>query len=129
MITYDHGRCPKCRKYDRCKKCNEWGWTDTHKCPPTWQLLYDDVHDPGEPVTVRGRNPTDVAIFYAEQNHGNWDYPDEMEIRVRRNPGDEWQIFNIEIGTAPTFTAYAVESNAKSNYPLPTNHQPQPRRI
>jgi len=67
-------------------------------------MLFDGSGD--EPETVSGYSAEEAALEYAEKNYADWDYPDEMEIHVRKKSGKtKWQKFNITIGTVPCFSA------------------------
>ncbi len=112
MITYDYGLCPKCRKY---------GYLNTtHKCPPEWDALYNDIGIE-DADTVRADNAEEAALDYASGIFCDLlCRPDQMEIKVRSTgTEDEWQTFRIEIKLIPDFTAYEVDT---PKYPLPTTN-------
>ena len=96
-----------------CKKCNNLIAASGHKCPPEWQAIDGDDGELGpedEPeYTAYGNTAEDAALWLAEQEFSNWDYPRVMSIWVRRDDTDTWKKFNITVEAVPSFSATEVK--------------------
>jgi hypothetical protein len=91
------GQCPTCKRY---------GHQGLHVCSPAWQAILVDYHDEEAPKTVYADGDAQqVAESFADQNFGNWDYPKEMEIWVRKDEYQPWQKFEVTVEMVPSFTA------------------------
>ena len=75
--------------FDRCPKCGEYAFLGKHKCLPEWEAILVD-YDEDDPGTAFGFDADNAAESYAEHNFASWDYPEEMEIWVRK-AGEEWE--------------------------------------
>jgi len=59
--------------YDRCETCGEFGWLDTHKCPPIFYFKHEDWDL--EPREVRAHSFSDAAEKFARiYNEDDGDY-------------------------------------------------------
>jgi len=58
--------------YQKCQICNEYGWSDKHVCPPTWDCYEAD--DPGARRTVYASSAEYAAEKYAEQHDPELEY-------------------------------------------------------
>lgn len=90
--------------FDKCKICGEYVFLEDHKCKPLWEAIEVDCDDENEPQKTFGFDAESAAIRYAERNFDRWEYPEEVEIWVRK-PSAEWQKFNIYVEFIPSFTA------------------------
>ena len=93
-------------EYRRCPVCKNWGFEKTHTCAKKWEAICIDRHgeDEAYPVFSNG-DEEDAAIAFAEKNFGDWEYPEEMEIWVRKNGNEPWSKFDISVESVPSFTA------------------------
>jgi len=59
--------------FKRCKKCGEYGWVNTHQCPPKWYVRHD-WHDDGDETEIFATTPQEAAEKYAERSDAYGDY-------------------------------------------------------
>ena len=59
-----------------------------------WQVMLFDGSD-DEPEIVSGSDVESVVSAYADQNFAEWDYPNEIEIHIRKEGETEWRKFNV----------------------------------
>jgi FKBP-type peptidyl-prolyl cis-trans isomerase 2 len=91
-----------------CPNCGEYDWKSKHKCRPEWQAIYVDWNDVDDPAKAFGSDAEQAVEQFAGRNFSNWDYPDEMEIWVRKPGDNEWQKFEVTVESVPEFTATAL---------------------
>lgn len=111
--------------YDPCRICGEWGWTDTHKCPPRWDIYCPENGD--EPDHARSFYAIDAEAA-AEKWAERYDEYDEPSIArqdftptvcVRRYGTDDvWERWTVSGEYVPQY--YAREAEA----PTPTPSAP-----
>ena len=65
--------------YECCTTCGEWGFSDTHRCPPIWQCRVEGCHDDDQWLEYYARMPDTAALKMAE----NHDADGENERRFR----------------------------------------------
>jgi hypothetical protein len=95
--------------YVKCSICKEYGWKDTHQCQPSWDIIRADYHDEDDPQRSYGYDAESAVIKFAEDNFSNWEYPNSIEIWIRVSEDDEWQKFEVEVESVPSFSAYRKE--------------------
>lgn len=92
--------------YVKCPICKEYGWKDIHTCQPAWDVIRPDYHDENDPKCSYGYDAESAVIKFAEDNFYNWEYPNPIEIWIRKSEEDEWQKFEVEVESVPSFSAY-----------------------
>ena len=98
--------------YECCTTCGEWGFSDTHRCPPIWQCRVEGCHDDDQWLEYYARMPDTAALKMAE-NHD----ADELElinrsgmtiiVIVRDADGENEKRFRCRGEAVPTY--YATE--------------------
>ena len=96
--------------YKKCKNCGEFAFLKGHTCRPEWEVISFEQNDKNQPKRSFGFEANEAAEKYAEQNFSRWDYPEEMEIWVRK-PNMEWQKFDVSVEFIPSFTASIIPDN------------------
>ena len=96
------------RNFDKCKNCGEIGFLDSHKCKPVWDAILQDYNDTDEPMKTFGYEAESAALKFAEDNFSNFDYPEEMEVWVKKPDEIDWQKFYITVESVPSFTATKI---------------------
>jgi hypothetical protein len=94
--------------YVRCKICDEYGWENSHVCNPLWNAVlyeYNDDTNPDDWYEARGNDPEEAALYLADRHFSDWDFPDQMEIWVKKPEDTEWVKFDISVQAVPEFTA------------------------
>lgn len=94
--------------YDKCKLCGRYGFMDTHRCPPRWEVEYD-----GEFHTFYAIDAGEAAgIFVAQYDYGNGegDYyvargKTEIEVKVSRIDGGKAETYVVSGEFAPKYHA------------------------
>lgn len=89
-------------KYERCKTCRRYGWTNTHTCPPSWSCGQDRDCVDGEGF---GKEPSEAAewfVQYVMESYG----PEGEETTVYVQNGDEVEEYCVT-------TSYDVNYNAE----------------
>jgi hypothetical protein len=92
--------------YVRCPICHEYDWKSTHQCKPCWDVIRVEWHDEDDPRHSYGYDAEAAVLKFAEDNFSNWEYPMSMEIWVRRTREEEWQKFEVDVETVPSFSAH-----------------------
>lgn len=92
--------------FERCKRCGEFDWKDKHTCAPVWQAMFVDYNDEDDPEETFGHDAEEAVEKYAQDNFVRWEYPEEMEIWVRRCRIDTWQKFIVGVESVPQFNVY-----------------------
>jgi hypothetical protein len=57
------------------------------------------------PMIARGNDPEEAALYLADRHFSDWDFPDQMEIWVKKPEDTEWVKFDISVQAVPEFTA------------------------
>jgi len=96
--------------YDRCKKCGDWDYIESHKCDPAWEVYLPDYFSESEIEMSHGIDAEETALNYVEREHSDMEYPTEVEIWVRKDENEPWQIFDITVETVPSFSATKRDS-------------------
>ena len=79
-----------------------------NKCSPKWQAILYEYDDENAPKQAFGFDPEVAALSFAEDNFSAWEYPEKMEIWIRK-PGDiEWQKFEVTVESVPSFSATKI---------------------
>jgi len=78
----------------------------SHVCPPEWEATMAD-EDCIEKAF--GHDACSAAEQFAEDNFAAYDYPEEMEIWVRKDQSDRWLKFDVEVHPVPEFTVTEKE--------------------
>ena len=93
-------------KYERCKICGGYGWLSKHTCPPKWEAMYEGHDDEDNTRETFGDDAEEAVQKCAEDNFVHWEYPEEMEIWVRKTKEDPWQKFIVGVQSVPEFHVY-----------------------
>ena len=91
--------------FDRCKKCGKYDFLSRHKCPPEWDAIYVGYDDEDESEKAFGIDAESAVLMFAEENFPNWEYPEEMEIWVKKAEDTEWLKFDVSVESVPEFFA------------------------
>jgi hypothetical protein len=91
--------------FDRCKTCGVLGWTDQHKCPPTWQCSVDDPDDWNERFA---HSPVSAAEKAAERYWEDEPPQDGREVCVYVKDGDRVRKFRVSASYSLDFNAVEV---------------------
>lgn len=91
------------RNFEKCKICNEYDWEDTHKCNPKWDIYEVNFDDPSEKYYAYGEYIEEAVEKYVSLMFTEWEYPNEMEIKIRKDSSEDWQTFNIDVDMIPDF--------------------------
>lgn len=66
-----------------CKTCNEFIFTDSHKCPPAWETNVDESDDEDDWLVTYARTAELAAIKRAEEyDVGDYDLLQGGEITI-----------------------------------------------
>ena len=95
--------------FQKCKKCGEYGWSESHRCAPQWNAICPDCDDADAPEKAFGSDAKEAALYFAEQNFSRLDYPENCEIWVKKEDETEWQKFDITVEAIPSFYATQKE--------------------
>ena len=93
-------------RYESCKICGVYGWASKHVCSDKWEAMYEGHDDEDNTGETFGDDGETAALKYAEDNFVHWEYPEEMEIWVRKSKEDPWQKFMVEVESVPQFNVY-----------------------
>uniref|UniRef100_A0A6M3JJC5 Uncharacterized protein n=1 Tax=viral metagenome TaxID=1070528 RepID=A0A6M3JJC5_9ZZZZ len=97
-------------EFKRCSNCGRYDFVDKHICPPEWQVYIPDWHDPDEPPERGfGHDQESVAEGYVEEHFSDLDYPEEVEIWVRKDSSCAWDKFSVTIEQVPSFSATKIK--------------------
>lgn len=99
--------------FDKCKNCGDYDFLDRHKCQPEWEAIYIDYHEEDDPGKAFGHSPKTAVLSFAEKHFSDWDYPEEIEIWVRKPGETEWQKFYVEVEQVPSFSATEIKGGEK----------------
>lgn len=96
--------------YQMCRQCKEWGWTNSHRCPPAWEArLVGDGDD--EWRDVHAYDAEAAAAKFCDLYDSDFEYSivqsGEAEVEVRRLGEEEITLWDITAETVPQYNAYA----------------------
>lgn len=95
--------------YQRCKVCEEWGWTDKHSCPPIWEARIFETKWQEDWHEVRANSPERAAQKFAEEYdcHGDYDIlkRGSEEVEVRKQGEETITLVDISAESVPTYYA------------------------
>ncbi len=95
-----------------CEKCGGEYWIDIHQCAPKWDALIVGHDDEDDYESTRAHSPEWAAQKYAEENFSNCDYPDEMEIWIKKPEDKEWEFkYKVTIEIEPIFYTTLIEED------------------
>lgn len=89
-------------RFDWCSNCGELCY-DNHKCDPEWQAVLNEDED--FLYKAFGHDGESAVLNLAERRFPEWDYPEEMEIWVKKETDTEWQKFDVMVELSPSFSA------------------------
>jgi hypothetical protein len=98
----------KMGNYNFCEKCGVYDFKDNHKCDPEWIVISPDWNDPDDPEDhYKGYayNSEGAVLFCADRYFSEWDYPEEMELWVKKAGDTEWEKYYIDVQSVPEFSA------------------------
>ena len=70
--------------YKKCPICGNYGWLNSHTCPPTWLVWDADEDDREGHYKIFAEDEKAAAEIFMIQIHSGWDYPDEIDVFVER---------------------------------------------
>ena len=95
--------------YGECSLCHEYGFTNTHRCPPRYEIILADLA--GEPLedwtAVYARDGEQAAEKFCERHdlgQGEWSL-DERDVIVRDAAG-AMTVYEVEAEMVPRYTAH-----------------------
>ena len=91
-------------KYDFCPKCEQFADLSRHRCPPEWLAFHADYMAESEAEPAFSHSADGAAESYAERQFADWEYPDEMEIWVKKEGDKVWQKFIVTVEAVPSFS-------------------------
>ena len=94
---------------EKCKNCGEYGFLGLHKCFPEWEAVDSEWGEAEEAEKIFGFDATSAAEEFARKNHADFDYPNEMEVWVRKPGAIEWEEFDVTVEVVPEFSATKKE--------------------
>jgi len=100
-------------KFDKCTKCGEFGFIDTHRCPPTW--LVSDENSDGE-WNYWTRIYADDAEkasekFSARRDASQGEYPSYRTVYVKQDEGDSPAVaYDVSCEAVPSYQAVLSEN-------------------
>jgi len=95
--------------FNRCKICGEWAWLSSHSCKPRWQIIRKDYDEEDDYENAYGHDAENAAIKYVEENFSYWEYPEDIEVWIRKTEDDQWEKFAIYVESVPSFSAERIE--------------------
>jgi len=98
--------------FKRCKICGEYGWLDTHKCQQAWDAVTSDYDPKYEDVErVYAGSGKEAAEKCLGEHHSDWDYPEELEMWVRKVGETKWEKYMVTVEPVPEFTATPIKED------------------
>lgn len=109
MCDRNAGETMADRRYERCKHCDHWGWSNTHACPPIWEARIFETKWQNDWNEVRATDAEDAAKRFAEEYDVNGEHDivrrgcEEIEVRLQ---GSEkiWMV-DVSAETVPAYYA------------------------
>jgi hypothetical protein len=111
--------------YQECKDCGCWGFTDTHRCPPMWEIepawvirrrdQPDEVTwEEEELQTVSGTDEEEALEHWAERFDGEGDHTivrgSERLVRIREKGKQEWKEYTVSGELVAQYSVREVKS-------------------
>ena len=103
-------------KYERCATCGEFGWVNTHMCPPAW-IVWSPEHGQAEDDarTVRAWDAERATEKWAEEFDADGDYTivagHEATVYVRSGSGEgPIESYVVKGESVPEYYARKVEA-------------------
>lgn len=103
--------------YNHCRACGDWGWLDSHKCPPAWRVWCVDrgeTHHDGE--VIHAIDSDAAAVKWAEGRSENYELIDNPEtVRVvseadyPRDEGEGFDEFRVMGEATISFCAHKAD--------------------
>lgn len=101
--------------YAKCKECGQYGYVNSHRCPPLWEWRCDNNFGPDEWELVRGKDPEDAAVKAAELYDAE-DYSlvrgNRATIQIRDMTTKVVTAWDCYAESVPTY--YATESDEEA---------------
>lgn len=96
--------------YVKCKICDKWGYKNSHKCPPVWEVRMYERRWEEDWVEVYATDAEDAATTFAEQSDRGGDYDiirrGSAEVEVRKQGETEVTQWDIQAESVPEYTAW-----------------------
>ncbi len=97
-------------EYQRCETCGEFGWVETHRCPPAWDVRLDGEERLRAVFAIADRY---AAELFVERCYEDLDGPRLVAIGVRKHGSSgPWKLFDVEVDWVPEATATYVGESA-----------------
>lgn len=96
--------------YERCKTCREWGYADSHKCPPIWEVRIYETKWQEDWHEVHASDAERAAQKFAENYDCQGDYDivkrGSTEVEVRKQGDDQIAHVDISAEAVPHYYAH-----------------------
>jgi len=73
-----------------------------------WEVIIADGGDDEDPKECSGYDHGHAATIFVDQNFADLDYPEEVEILVRKVGETSWKQFNVTAEMVPSFSAVEI---------------------
>lgn len=99
------------RVFDKCSVCGDYGFLDTHRCPPSWLVFFDDGdHDEESAWKIYARDAKEAAEIFVERWEAHFaEYyvadGDEVDVIVVSTITDEKQAYTVRGEMRPHYSA------------------------
>jgi hypothetical protein len=106
--------------YTRCKICGEYGWTDTHVCPPLWTVFEITGHEIGYKRNIYAQGAEEAVEEYAEREDtesasGHFlDHGGKIGLFRQDEPADIL-MYEVEGQLVPEYAATAIKDDEAVN--------------
>jgi hypothetical protein len=113
--------------YRQCRICDNWGWSNKHKCPPKWEVRIatgsndeEDLHRDGwyEEITVYARDEEEAA----ERAVAKYERDGDTGYEVAR--GNENALVLVMDGEPKTGRIFFVTGHLEPTYSAITKEMP-----
>ena len=91
-------------KYQVCGICKEWGFDDTHKCPPVFRVR-DVEYDPQDWIDVRASDAEQAAERYCSRVDSSNYEANSHDVFVK-SPDGTYQAFSVDMDMVPNYYAH-----------------------
>lgn len=86
--------------FERCETCGQFGWIETHKCPPRWEV-WDTDSKREWAQTIYAGDAEEAAERWAHDEDAQGDYyiigGSEAKVFVVREDGEDCEIKKFSI--------------------------------
>jgi len=100
------------KSFDKCSICHQWAFLAGHKCPPRWQVRYqddppDDGYDPWK--DIRADTAEEAAkLFIVRDDDAAMEGSYHAVVVRGDEPGAKELAFGVSIDLEPVYSAVAL---------------------